>query len=66
MRHYALKRQGDNEQIAELRKLLMLHIETTDSKFSENNETIRQIVNALNNLLVQPRETRKIGFNIDG
>ena len=41
----------------------MLHIETNDHKFSEYDQTIRQIVQALNSLLGQPKETKKIGFN---
>jgi len=40
----------------------MLHIESNDYKFSEYDETIRQIVNALNSLIEKPKETKKIGF----
>ena len=54
-----------NTQIAELRKLLMLHIENSDYKFSEYDKTIRQIVQALNNLTEQPKPTKRIGFNTD-
>jgi len=88
---------------AELHKLLMLHIENADYKFSEYDETIniphpkgtgyvvlvrylsrgliplnrpegrelnpshtiRQIVQALNNLVEQPRKTRRIGFTAE-
>ena|GEM_PF-3030796 len=49
MRHYALSQNTTNEQIAELRKLLMLHIENSDCKFSEH-DAIRQITIALNRL----------------
>ena len=42
-----------------------LSIENNDCKFSEYDETIRQIVHALNNLIEQPKKTRKIGFNTD-
>jgi hypothetical protein len=45
--------------------LLMLHIENNDYKFLEYDETIRQIIHALNNLLEKPSKTRKIGFNAD-
>ena len=48
-----------NEQIAELRKLLMLHIENNDYKFSEQDKTIRQILHVLNNLIEKPKETKK-------
>jgi len=51
-----------NEQIAELKKLLMLHIENNEYKFSEHDEAIRQIIIALNNLIEQPPKAKKIGF----
>ena len=63
LRHFALAQAGNNEQIAELRKLLMLHIENTDNKLSEHEESISEIIRALNNLIGKPKETRKIGFN---
>ena len=62
LRSYALSNSETNEQIAELRKLLMLHIENNDYKFSEHDKTIKQIIIALNNLVEQPKETKKIGF----
>jgi hypothetical protein len=55
LRHYALSRTGTNDQIAELRKLLMLYIEKIDKR-------INDIIIALNNLIEQPRTTKKIGF----
>jgi len=55
--------QSKDAQIAELHKLLMLHIENNDYKFTEYDETIRQIVQALNNLMEKPKKTRTIGFN---
>ena len=65
LRKYALKQKSKGIRIEELHKLLMLHIENIDYKFSEYDETIRQIVHALNNLIDQPKETKKIGFNAD-
>jgi len=65
LRHYVLDKPITNTQIAELRKLLMLHIENSDYKFSEYDKTIRQIVQALNNLMDQPKPTKRIGFNAD-
>ena len=56
LRHYALSQAGTNEQIAELRKLLMLYIE-------KNDKRVNEIIIALNNLIEQPREPKKIGFN---
>jgi phage regulator Rha-like protein len=63
LRKYALQQSSKDVRITELHKLLMLHIENNDYKFSEYDETIRQIVQALNNLIEQPPKTRRIGFN---
>jgi phage regulator Rha-like protein len=65
LRKYALQQSSNDVRITELHKLLMLHIENNDCKFSEYDETIRQIVQALNNLIEQPPKTRRIGFNAE-
>ena len=65
LRHHTLSQPGSNEQIAELRKLLMLHIESNDNKFAEHDEAISQIIRALNNLIGQPPKTKKIGFGVN-
>jgi hypothetical protein len=65
LRRYALSQSNTNEQIAELRKLLMLHVENSDYKFSEHGKAIEQIIFALNNLIEQPPKNKKIGFNAD-
>jgi len=62
MRQFVHSQNNTNEQIIELRKLLMLHIENNDYKLSEHDEAIKQIVIALNNLIEKPKETRRIGF----
>ena len=62
MRHYVLSKSDKNSQIAELRKLLMLHIENTDYKLLEQDKTIKQIIVALNNLIAQPPKNKTIGF----
>ena len=62
LRHFTLSQPGTNEQITELRRLLMLHIENTDNKFSEHDEAINQIILALNNLIEKPPKTKTIGF----
>jgi hypothetical protein len=54
-----------DEQIVELRKLLMLHIKNSDYKFSEYDETIKHIIHALNSLIERPPKTKKIGFSTD-
>ena len=65
LRQYAMLQTSKNAEIEELRKMLMLHIENTDNKLAEHDETIRQIINVLNNLIETPKETRKIGFKAD-
>jgi hypothetical protein len=62
MRQYALSHTDTSEQIAELRKILMLHIENNDYKFSEYDKTIRQILYALNNFIEHPPSPKRIGF----
>ena len=58
LRHYVLGQTDTNEQIAELRKLLMLYIE-------KNDERVNDIIVALNNLIEHPRQAKRIGFNAD-
>jgi len=58
LRQYALSQSGTDEQIAELRKLLMLYIE-------KNDRRVNDIIIALNNLIEKPKETKKIGFCTD-
>ncbi|GBU29266.1 hypothetical protein R84B8_02830 [Treponema sp. R8-4-B8] len=55
LRHYVLDKTDTNEQIAELRKLLMLYIE-------KNDKRVNEIIIALNNLIEHPPKTRTIGF----
>lgn len=62
LRQYALMQSGKNKEIEDLRKMLMLHIENCDNKFTENDKRIAAIVTALNNLIEQPKEHKKIGF----
>jgi len=56
MRHYMLSQNATNEQIAELRKLLILYID-------KNDKRVNDIIFALNNLISQPPKTKRIGFN---
>ena len=62
LRKCALKQSTNSIQIDDLRKLLMLHIENSESKFTKYGEKIKEIVITLNNLMEQPKEKRKIGF----
>ena len=64
MRQYVLSQSVTNEQITELRKLLMLHIDNSDVKFSEHDNAIRQIIQALNNIVEKPKEYKPIGFRL--
>ncbi len=63
LRRFAITQTSANQEIAELKKMLMLHIENTDTKFAEHDETIRRIINVLNNLIEKPKEKKPIGFN---
>jgi len=65
LRHYMLTKSETNEQIAELRKLLMVYIENTDYRLSKQDKAIEQIIIALNNLIQKPPKTKTIGFNTD-
>jgi len=57
LRHY-VHSKSKNEQIGELRKLLMLYIE-------KNDRRVNEIIIALNNLIEQPPKTKTIGFRKD-
>jgi hypothetical protein len=58
LRHYVLSQSGTNEQIAELRKLLLLYID-------KNDKRVNDIIRALNNLIENPKPAKKIGFRPD-
>ena len=62
LRHYVHSQTILSEHVTDLRKLLMLHIDDVDCKFTEHDERINEIVDALNNLIEQPPEPKKIGF----
>ncbi|MCL2762608.1 MAG: ORF6N domain-containing protein [Treponema sp.] len=65
LRHYVLSKSDEFNKISELHRLLMLHIENTDNKFSKHEKTIKQILYALNSLIEQPPKTKRIGFGAD-
>ena len=56
IRKYIISQGGTSDQIAELRKLLLLYIE-------KNDKRVNDIIIALNNLIEKPKESRRIGFN---
>lgn len=57
LRHYVLS-QSKDQQIADLRKLLMLYIE-------KNDKRVNEIIYALNNLIAEPPKIKRIGFTAD-
>jgi phage regulator Rha-like protein len=62
LRKYALEQTSKDLRIEELHRLLMLHIENIDFKFSKQDKAIKQIIQALNNLMEQPKPQKRIGF----
>ena len=62
MRRYIAK--PVHEKLADLEKVLMLHIDDTNHNFSEHAATINAVIEKLNNLIEHPRPKKKIGFNI--
>ena len=66
LRDYAMTHVGINEQISELRQLLMLHMDNTGHRLSEHDQTIHQIIQILNSFMEQPpQKTKKIGFHTE-
>ena len=65
LRHYVSEhvlKTDDKAELVEIRRLLLLHIDHCDKKFSEQDEKINQIIHVLNNLLEEPNSEKKIGF----
>lgn len=65
LRQYALLQNSKSQEVEELKKMLLLHIENSNNKFSQHDKAINQIINVLNNLIENPRKPNKIGFNIE-
>jgi len=55
LRHYALSQNDSIEQIAEIRKFLLLYVD-------KNDKRVNDIITVLNNLIEKPKETKRIGF----
>ena len=65
LRHYVnsqIVKTDDKTELAEIRRLLLFHIDHCDKKFSEQDRKIEQIIQVLNNLIEEPQTKRKIGF----
>jgi len=59
LRHYVLTKADTNEQIDELRKLLLLYMKNNDNR-------VNDIIAVLNKLIAEPpKQSRRIGFNVD-
>ena len=63
MRRYIAK--PVREKLENLEKVLMLHIDGTNQNFAKQAAIINEIITSLNNLIVQPSKTKKIGFNAE-
>ena len=65
LRHYVSEqvlKTDDKAELVEIRRLLLLHTDYCDKKFSEQDKKINQIIQVLNNLLEEPKSENKIGF----
>ena len=60
LRQYYNSNQFQN--VEDLRKMLLLHIDKCDNKFEEHENTIDDIIHVLNNLIDSPNPKRTIGF----
>ena len=63
IRQYMLQQASKMDEIKELRRMLLLHIENTDARLRGHDERIEQIILVLNNLIEQPKPKRQIGFH---
>jgi len=66
IRQYMLQQASKIDEIKELKQMLLLHIENTDTRFSDHDEKISHIIQILNNLIEHPKSKKIIGFNTDG
>ena len=51
-------------EIKELKRMLLLHIDNTDTRLGEHGKRIQQIIEVLNNLIEKPPAKKQIGFNV--
>ena len=58
LRNYVFSNDKLNNQLGDLRKILMLYMEKNDSRMNK-------IIAALNNLIAKPPQTKRIGFTAD-
>ena len=65
MRQLVLSNENLSEKIENLKKVLYLHIDYSQDKFSEHDKKIDDIITALNFFTEKPKEKRQVGFNTD-
>ena len=63
LRQYVIEQSAKDSKFEEIREMLLLHIESNDSRFSEHSNAIDGILEALYNLSSQAKERKKIGFD---
>jgi len=63
MRQYMLRQASKHDEVRELKRLLLLHIENTDGRFAAHDERINEIMRVLNNLIEHPKPRKTIGFS---
>ena len=65
LRQYAISQISQSKEIEEVKKMLLLYMENTDNKISKQQKEINTIIQALNNLIEAPKETKQIGFKVN-
>ena len=63
IRRFMQHRPAYATEIKELKQMLLLHIDNTDTRLGEHDERIDQIIQVLNNLIEHPTPPRRIGFH---
>ena len=65
IRQLMLRQASKIDEIKELKQMLLLHIDNTDTRFNKHSEHIDQIIHVLNNLIDHPKPPRRIGFHVN-
>jgi len=65
IRQYMLRQAFKMDEIKELRQMLMLHIDNTNTRLDGHDQHIQEIIQVLNNLVEHPPPRRRIGFHAD-
>ena len=65
MRQLVARKAPTLSEFKELKRMLLLHIDNTDNRFSEHGNRINHIIEILNNLIEKPPVKRQIGFHVE-